>query len=155
MPENRIFVTKEGLEKLQQEYEQLVKKERPALSERLKLAREAGDLSENADYESAREKQAFVEGRISELAQMLKKVEIVAQANDSRKVGVGNKVKLMTGNDRLEFELVGAPEADPLKGRISYESPLGKELLGKAVGEIATVETPAGGQEQYKILEVV
>ncbi len=110
MPENRIFVTKEGLEKLQQEYEQLVKKERPALSERLKLAREAGDLSENADYESAREKQAFVEGRISELAQMLKKVEIVAQANDSRKVGVGNKVKLMTGNDRLEFELVGAPE---------------------------------------------
>lgn len=155
MNTDRIFITKEGLEKLKQEYEQLVKKERPALSERLKLAREAGDLSENADYESAREKQAFVEGRIVELAQMLKKVEIVSQSSGARKVGVGGKVSLLAGGEKLEFELVGAPEADPLKGRISYESPLGKALLGKAVGEIVTVETPAGGQEQYKILEVV
>lgn len=155
MTESRIFVTKEGLEKLQQEYENLVKKERPALSERLKLAREAGDLSENADYESAREKQAFVEGRIAELTQMLKKVVIVSQANGTRKVGVGSTVKLTAGSEKLEFELVGAPEADPLKGRISYESPLGKALLGKAVGEVVTVETPAGGKEEYKILEVI
>lgn len=155
MTERKIFVTKDGLEKLQQEYEQLVKKERPALSERLKLAREAGDLSENADYESAREKQSFVEGRIVELAQMLKKVEIISQANGVRKVGVGSKVSLSAGGEKLEFELVGAPEADPLRGRISYESPLGKALLGKGVGEVFMVETPAGGKEEYRILEVI
>jgi len=149
----RVFLTKNGLEKLQAEYDQLVKKERPALSERLLRAREAGDLSENADYHSAREKQAFVEGRIIELEELLKHAEVVAESGAGCQVGVGSRVQLEGPDGEVIFEVVGAPEANPAQGKISYESPLGKSLLGKDVGDEVKFDTPEG-EAFYRVAKV-
>ncbi len=150
----KIYLTKEGLTKITEELRQLIAEERPALSSRLLRAREAGDLSENADYHSAKERQAFVEGRITELEYTLQHAE-VAQAKSGRsQVGVGSYVRLLSDGEELSYHLVGALEANPLEGKVSYESPLGKVLLGAVVGDEIEADTPAG-KSLYKVLEVL
>src|SRR4030042_5003647 len=128
MVEEKIFLTKEGLKKLQDEHDQLVNSRRKEVAEKLQKARELGDISENAPYDAARDEQVFVEGRIEELEEVLKRVAVVAEEK-AGKVSVGSTVRVhLDGNER-EFQIVGAPEANPTDGKISHESPLGRALL--------------------------
>jgi transcription elongation factor GreA len=143
MSEEKVYLTREGLKNLQGEYDQLMNVRRKEVAEKLKKARELGDISENAAYDAARDEQAFVEGRIEELGELLKNVKMVAE----EKVGmvqVGSRVKVHIDGDEQEFQIVGAPEANPVDGKISHESPLGQALLGKKVGEQVEIEAPAG-----------
>ncbi|MCX6783915.1 MAG: transcription elongation factor GreA [candidate division WWE3 bacterium] len=143
--DNKIILTREGLTDLKAEYETLVNTKRKEVSERIKQAREFGDISENAEYESAREEQAFVEGRISELEEILNNVSVTTNSNTCRdQVGLGCKVKVHIDGTEEEFQIVGAPEANPAEKKISHESPLGQALLGKKPGEKVAVETPSG-----------
>lgn len=139
---NTIYLTQEGLEELKSELKELIDNKRPTIAQRIKNAREMGDLSENAEYHAAKEEQAFVEGRISELEEILKNAQIQKQQKDI--IGVGSKVTVKIDSDEQIFHLVGAPEADPLQGKISHESPLGSQLLGKKVGDKFEVEAPVG-----------
>lgn len=150
----KIFLTKEGLNKLQQEYKELTEVKRREIAKSIQKAREQGDLSENAGYDSARDNQAQVEGRILELEELLKRAQVIKKVKGEEKVEIGVKVRVhLEGHDR-EFQIVGAPEADPVSGKISHESPLGRALLGKKVGEKIEVETPAG-KVTYKILDII
>lgn len=150
----KIFLTKEGLEKLQQEYKELTEVKRREIAERIQKAREQGDLSENAEYDSARDNQAQIEGRILELEELLKRAQVIKKVKGEKKIEIGVKVKVHLEGQDQEFQIVGAPEADPISGKISHESPLGQALLGKKVGEKIKVTTPAG-QVTYKILEII
>lgn len=150
----KIFLTKEGLHKLQQEYQELTAVKRREVAERIQKAREQGDLTENAEYESAREQQAQIEGRILELEELLKRAQLIKKIKGEKKVEVGAKVKVHLEGQDQEFQIVGALEADPVGGKISHESPLGQALLGKKVGDKIEVETLAG-KITYKILEIV
>jgi len=142
-------LTKEGLEELQKEHEGLTKVRRPEILERLTAARNMGDLSENAEYTVAKEELSFIDGRIDELEELLKQVEIISN-NHSSTIKLGSIVKVKTGKDLEEFTLVGEWEADPKEKKISHESPLGKALIGKKVGEEVQFEAPAG-KILYKI----
>ena len=147
-----IFLTKEGLEELKIELKQLIDTKRPEVSKRIKNAREMGDLSENAEYQAAKEEQAFAEGRIAELEDIIKHAKV--QKNGSKDtVAVGSKVTVHVDGAEQIFHLVGAPEADPAKGKISHESPLGAELVGKKVGDQFEVAAPVG-KLIYTILKV-
>lgn len=143
MDTKKIYLTKEGLEELQQEYEELTKVKRPEILNRLTAARNMGDLSENAEYTVAREELSFMDGRIDELEELLKQVVMISN-NHSNTIKLGSTVKVNTGSDKEEFTLVGEWEADPKDKKISHESPLGKALIGKKVGEKVEVEAPAG-----------
>jgi len=146
------LLTKEGLDTLHAEHEELVKIKRPATVVRLSDAREAGDLSENSEYVAAKQDLSFIDGRIAELEDILRGAKIIS----SKKTGlidIGSKVTLHVNGKKEEFSLVGEWEADPMHKKISHESPLGKALLGKKVGEIAEVEAPVG-KIKYKILEI-
>jgi len=149
MDDKKIYLTKEGLEELQREHEELTKVKRPEILERLTAARNMGDLSENAEYTVAKEELSFIDGRIDELEELLKQVEIISN-NHSSIIKLGSKVKVKTGKDLEEFTLVGEWEADPKEKKISHESPLGKALIGKKVGEEVQFEAPAG-KILYKI----
>lgn len=150
-----IYLTKEGVEKLQKELKQLIEVDRQDIISKIKEAREYGDLSENAEYDAAVHQQAMVEGRIEELELMLKKARIIDPANHgSDKVGVGSKVEVEIEGDKETFSLVGSAESDPARGLISIDSPLGKALMGCKVGEIAKVVIPDGGTVEYKILAI-
>lgn len=143
----KIFVTKSGLEDLKKELHDLEKVKRPQVLERVTAAREMGDLSENSEYTAAREELSLMDGRIEELSDMLKKVEIIDESAASHRkssVQLGSKVTVKVNGKNEFFELVGEWEADPLEKKISHESPLGRALLGKAVGEKIEVEAPAG-----------
>ena len=143
MVEEKVYLTQAGLEKLKEEYVQLTGIRRKEVAEKLQKARELGDVSENAAYDAARDEQAFVEGRIEELDSLLKNVAVV-EKEKAGLVQVGSTVKVhLDGNER-EFQIVGAPEADPSGGKISHESPLGQALLGKKVGDQVEIEAPAG-----------
>jgi transcription elongation factor GreA len=120
---------------------------------RLKDALSHGDLSENAEYEEAKNEQAFVEGRITELENMLKNAEIVTGNQNDGSVGLGAKVKVKHNGDSSVFTIVGPAEADPGEGLISNESPIGQALLNKKVGDTATVETPKGATK-YEIISI-
>lgn len=138
-----IFLTKEGLEQLKIELKELTETRRIEVSQRIKNAREMGDLSENAEYQSAKEEQGIVEGRIMELEDIIKRAKV--EENGSKEIiGVGSKVSVHIDGDEQVFHLVGAPEANPMEGKISHESPLGMQLLGKKVGEKFEVEAPVG-----------
>lgn len=143
MDSKKIFLTKEGLGELKQEYEELTKVKRPEILNRVSAARSMGDLSENAEYTVAREELSFIDGRIDELEELLKQVVIISN-NHSNTIKLGSTVKVHTGKDLEEFTLVGEWEADPKEKKISHESPLGKALIGKKVGEKVEVEAPAG-----------
>ena len=143
MDTKKIYLTKEGLGELKREYEELTKTKRPEVLNRVSAARNMGDLSENAEYTVAREELSFIDGRIDELEELLKQVVIISN-NHSSTIKLGSKVKVNTGISRDEFTVVGEWEADPKEKKISHESPLGKALLGKKVGEKVEVEAPAG-----------
>ena len=149
-----IFLTAEGLEKIKIELDELVNVKRPELSRRLRAAIEMGDLSENADYIKAKEDQGFLEGRIQELEHIVKNVVIITENNNHDSVQIGSEVVVKEeGFEEEIFSIVGSKEADPQKGKISYESPIGKSLLKHRVGEIVRVETP-GGHINFKIIEI-
>ena len=143
MDTKKIYLTKEGLEELKNEYEELTKSKRPEILNRVSQARNMGDLSENAEYTVAREELSFIDGRIDELDELLKQVVLIS-ANHSNTIKLGSTVKVNTGKDKEVFTLVGEWEADPKERKISHESPLGKALIGRKVGEKAEVEAPAG-----------
>ena len=140
------FLTREGFDKLQEELDQLRTQRRQEIAERLHEAMEGGELIDNAEYEAAKNEQAFVEGRIKELEVLLATAKIVDDAHSADTIQVGSKVTIQEeGADSEEFySIVGAAEANPSAGKISNESPLGRALLNKKVGEKAQVDAPAG-----------
>lgn len=149
------FLTTEGAAKLKAELKELIDVKRPEIAHRLREAIQMGDLSENADYTMAKEDQAFLEGRIQELTQLLSSATLIKDdAPQSDVVLMGSRITVQENGEEPEtFVLVGAKEADPRTGRISNESPIGRALLGKRVGETAKVETPAGST-RFKILKI-
>jgi len=152
--ENLVYLTPEGVEKLRQELDHLVNVKRLELAERLHHAIQQGDLSENADYQTAKEEQGFMEGRIQQLEGMLLDAVIIERDQRPRHmVGLGSRVTVIEeGEDGPEtFVIVGAAESDPSDGRISNESPLGRTLMTRKVGERVTVRTPSG-EIAFKIL---
>ena len=144
MPEEKILITKEGFESLKAEHQKLKDVKRPALVERLSNARKDGDLSENNDYQTAREELEFLDGRISELDAVIKNAKIVGLTCKKGTIDVGAKVVLKIKNKELEYHIVGEWEADPVAKKISLTSPLGCALSGKKVGDKVAVEAPAG-----------
>lgn len=146
-----ISLTKDGKAKLEAELADL-KSQRPAIAERIATARTFGDLSENAEYSAARDEQKTIENRILEIEDILKNAKII-RAKSGGKVNIGSTVKVKTGDKELEYTVVGPVEANPLEGKVSYESPLGKALMGKSEGETAELTTPKGKTE-YQIVAV-
>jgi transcription elongation factor GreA len=149
---NKIKLTKEGLEALKIELVNLRDVKRPKLVDRLANARSQGDLSENSDYQSAKEELEFLDGRIEELEEVIKGAS-VSTATKTDGVDVGTRVTVKMGGNKIVFDIVGEWEADPINKKISHESPLGKALVGKKVGDEVEVEAPAGKIE-YEILRV-
>jgi transcription elongation factor GreA len=148
------YLTQEGAEKLRKELENLKGSAREQLSKRLRNAIQQGDLSENADYISAKEEQGFLEGRILDLEKALHNVEIIDQTKTHTIVEVGAKVTIQEGNDSPDtYDIVGPKEADPSKGRISFASPIGAQLQGHKVGDVVKVKTP-GGEINIKIVKI-
>lgn len=150
-----VYLTPEGIEKLKEELDMLVNVRRPALAERLRKAIRQGDLWENADYMAAKEEQGFLEGRIRQIEMMLRHAVLIEANGPTEEVGLGSRVTVIEvgGGDREVFHLVGPAEADPADGRISYESPLGRALLGHRVGDTVCVEAP-GGRTEFQIVAV-
>ncbi|MBY0009214.1 MULTISPECIES: transcription elongation factor GreA [Paenibacillus] len=156
MSNEEVFLTKEGLAKLEDELRELKEVGRKELAARLKLAISYGDLKENSEYHSAKEDQSFMETRIMILEKMLTKAQIVDSSSvDLSTVSVGTVVILndVEFAEKIEYRVVGPAEADVLNNKISYESPLGKELIGKKVGDIISVNAPMG-VIQYELLEI-
>jgi len=152
-PNNKMLLTKEGLAELKREYEELVNTKRPVAVKRLADARELGDLSENSEYAAAKQDLSFMDGRILELEEILHNAKLISTNHTKNMVDVGCKVTLHVAGKKEEFMLVGEWEADPAAKKISHESPLGKALMGKKVGEQVEVEAPAG-KVMYKILHI-
>lgn len=149
----QYLLTKEGVAELEQEHAELVG-QRGRVAERIKTAREFGDLAENAEYSSARQEQERLESRVSELENILQNVKVIKKPSGDSKVQVGSKVTLKnSGSASKEFQVVGTVEADPLNGKISDESPIGQALLGKKVGEEVEIVTPAE-TTTYKIVDI-
>lgn len=140
------YLTSEGLERLKQELEFLKGPSREEIAKRLRSAIQMGDLSENADYISAKEDQGFMEGRIQELEQILRNVVIIEETSQNRDVvTIGARITVQEGSFEPEtYHLVGPKEADPRKARISHESPIGKALIGHKIGDEIIAETPVG-----------
>ncbi|ASR47659.1 transcription elongation factor GreA [Paenibacillus kribbensis] len=156
MSNEEVLLTKEGLAKLEEELKELKTVKRKELAERLKLAISYGDLKENSEYHSAKDDQAFMETRILTLEKMLTKARIVDESNlDLRTVSVGSTVVLndIEFSEKMEYKIVSPAEADVLDNKISYESPLGKALLGKEVGSIIHVDAPMS-VIKYELLEI-
>mgnify|MGYP001496388911 CR=1 FL=1 len=147
-------MTPEGKEKLEKELAYLVNEKRPQVAERIRQAKEEGDLRENAEYDDAKLEQGFVEGRIRELSYLLKNVQLIESSGSSR-VEIGSTVTVREeGTDHDEtYTVVGATEANPAKGRISNVSPLGQALLGKRKGQTVTFRSP-GGEIVFKVVNV-
>lgn len=152
----KVPVTPEGLKALQEEYNDLVNNERPRIVEVIAEARSHGDLRENAAYDAAKHDQGIIEGRIRELEQMLKRVELIeanSGAEGNPAVRIGSTVTIEIDGDEETYTIVGAVESRPSEGRISNESPFGQALLGRQVGEEVTIETP-GMDMTARILRV-
>lgn len=149
---HRVLLTKEGLAQLQAEHDELVKVKRPDAVRRLSDARDLGDLSENSEYAAAKQDLAFIDGRITELEEILHGAKVIT-SHGKKQVDVGCRVTLHANGKKDVFHLVGEWEADPKQKKISHESPLGRALMGKKVGEKVEVEAPAG-KLTYKILEI-
>jgi len=152
----KVLLTSEGLKKLQDELDNLKNVRRKENTAALKVAKSFGDLSENSEYDEAKNEQAEIEARITEIENMLKNVEIIDEdgiATDVASIGSKVKVKDLDDGEEAEYSIVGSTEADPMKGKISDESPLGSALLGHKVGETVQVEAPMGTIE-YEILNI-
>jgi len=153
---DRIPITKDGLEKLKEELVRLERVERPANIRAIEEARGHGDLSENAEYHAAKERQSFIDGRINELRASIGKAEVIAMDDSpSDRVVFGRTVKLrdISTEQEIQYQLLGPYESDPDKGRISVTSPLGQALIGTRVGDEIRVRTP-GGVQEFEILEI-
>lgn len=156
MSEKKTVLTYEGLKKLEQELQHLKVVRRKEVAEKIKEARGQGDLSENAEYDSAKEEQAEIEARIITIEKMLRNAEVIDEEEISTDViSIGSKVRIydVEFNEEIEYVIVGSAEADPAKGFISNESPLGSSLMGHEVGDKIEVEAPDGIVE-YKVLEI-
>lgn len=153
-----IYLTKEGLKDLQDELDDLINVKRPANIQAIKEARALGDLSENADYDAARNEQAVLEGRIKKIEAMLENYEIIEEVSNG-KVGIGNTVSIKYVDDdddednEDEYKIVGSQEADPFSGKISNESPIAKAIMNHKVGDVITVESP-NGSYQIEIIDI-
>jgi transcription elongation factor GreA len=149
----QFHLTKEGVDELRHECEQLIA-QRPTIAERIKTAREFGDLAENAEYTSARQEQDRVESRIGEIEHILLNVEVIKKPKGDSKVQLGSKVVLKGDSGKQkEFQVVGTVEADPMNGKISDESPIGRALLGKKEGDAVEIKTPAE-TAVYKVVDI-
>ena len=156
MVDQKMILTKDGLKKLQDELENLKSVRRIEVAERIKQAREFGDISENSEYDDAKNEQAFIEGRIQELEQKLRNVEVISEEKKPKNVvTMGCKVVLrdMEFNEDMEYTLVGTAEADPEAMRISNESPVGAAILGQKPNKIVEVQAPVG-TIKYKIIKI-
>lgn len=156
MATKKRLLTYEGLRKLEEELENLKVVKRKEVAQKIKEAREQGDLSENAEYDAAKDEQRDIEARIEELENILKNAEVVVEDEvDFDKINVGCTVKVfdVEFDEEMEFKIVGSTEANSLKGKISNESPVGHALIGKKVGDVVEVETQAGIME-YRVLEI-
>ncbi len=150
MRDKKIYLTKEGLDDLKKELDELINVKRPENIQAIKEARALGDLSENADYDAAKNDQAEIEGRIKRIEKMLENVEII-EKKDTDVVGLGSTVSIKYCDDEDEtdeYKIVGSQEADPFMSKISNESPIAKAIMNKKVGDIVEVESPNG---VYKI----
>ena len=154
--DKKNLLTYEGLQKLENELQDLKVVRRKEVAQKIKEARKQGDLSENAEYDAAKDEQRDIEARIDEIEKILKNAEVVIEEEvDLDKINVGCRVKIldMEFDEELEYKLVGSTEANSLKGKISNESPVGRALIGAKVGDTVTVETQAGDLK-YKVLEI-
>ena len=156
MSDKKTVLTYEGLKKLEEELHELKVVRRKDVAAKIKEARGQGDLSENAEYDAAKEEQAEIESRIALIEKMLRSAEVIDEDDlDADSISVGSKVKIldMEFNEEVEYLIVGSTEADPIGGRISNESPLGVALLQKKCGDTITVDAP-DGPIQYQILDI-
>ena len=157
MPEEKQhLMTEEGRKKLEEELEYLKTERRQDVVERIKIARSFGDLSENSEYDAAKDEQAFVEGRVSQIEQMLKNAAIIEEDTSNNSVvslGKSVRFKELPNGDEESYTIVGSAESDPLEGKISNDSPMAQSLLGRQIGEQVTVSTP-GGDIEVKIIEI-
>ena len=156
MVEKKNILTYEGLRQLEEELHDLKVNQRRLVAQKIKEAREQGDLSENAEYDAAKDEQRDIEARIEEIDKILKNAEVVVEDEvDVNVINIGCKVKIldMEYDEELEYKLVGSTEANSLRGKISNESPLGSALIGAKVGDIVSVDAHAGTM-QYKILKI-
>jgi len=152
----KYVMTYEGVKKIEEELDYLKTTKRQEITEKIKVARSFGDLSENAEYDEAKNDQAFMEGRIIQLETMLKNVEVVDESELAKdKVALGSfvKVKDYTFDEEVEYEIVGSSQADPMTDKISIDSPVGMALVGKGVGDIVEVPVP-DGVEKFEILSI-
>ncbi len=156
MAKQEYLLTQEGLNELQAELDELKTVKRNEIAEKIKVARSFGDLSENSEYDEAKNEQAKLENRIVELETMIKHSRIINESDrstDSVSIGVTVKIFDVDMDEEATYHIVGSAEADPIKGKISDESPIGSALLGHKAGETVTADTPAG-EVQIKILEI-
>ena len=145
---NTVYLTQEGLDELKKELDELINIKRPENIQAIKEARSLGDLSENAEYDAARNEQAQIEGRIKQIEKMLEHVSIITEVNTD-KVSIGNTVsiKYVDDDEEDEYKIVGSQEADPFESKISNESPIAQALFDHKVGDVVTVESPNGSYE--------
>ncbi|MCQ2978310.1 MAG: transcription elongation factor GreA [Clostridia bacterium] len=154
--DNKVILTQEGLKKLQEELEDLKVNKRAEIADEIREAKAQGDLSENYEYTAAKEAQADLEARIAEIEHILNHAEVIEEAEDKAIVNVGSTVTLknMETEEKEEYTIVGSTEADPFEGKISNESPLGRELLNKKKNAVVEFMTPAETTITYKILKI-
>ena len=153
----QTIITDEGLKKLESELDELKLVRRKEIAERIKVALSFGDLSENSEYDEAKNEQAILEGRIAEIENQLKNVRVLDETEiNTEIVHIGSKIKVkdVTLGEEATYQIVGSTEADPIGGRISDESPVGKALLGHAAGDVVEIDTP-GGSVKYKIIKIL
>ncbi|MCG7410740.1 transcription elongation factor GreA [Paenibacillus sp. ACRRX] len=156
MSDKEVILTQDGLKKLEEELDNLKSVKRREVAERIKVAIGYGDISENSEYEDAKNEQAFIEGRVITLEKMLRNARIINNDDiNTDIVSIGSTVIVedLEYGDKMEYAIVGTAESDPLKNKISNESPVGKAILGKGVGTVVDVSVPAG-VIQYKIVEI-
>ena len=149
----KIQLTKQGHQDLQKEHEDLIKNKKPQAVDRLQKARAMGDLSENSEYNAAKEELAFVEGRIRETEEILNNAEVIENNTSNGKIQVGSSVTVEANGKNDLFQIVGEFEADPMNKKLSQNSPIGQALMDKRVGDMVEVDIPAG-KIQYKIVGI-
>jgi transcription elongation factor GreA len=147
------YLSREGLQKLREELDELVNVRRAEVAGRIHEAKEHGDVTENAEYEDAKNEQAFVEGRIQSLSALIKNAVIITENHSTTHVQIGSTVEIESGGSKEKYTIVGSAEASPADGRISNESPVGRALLGRKKGDKVTVSVPAG-DSIYKIVGI-
>ena len=152
----QTIITDEGLRRLEEELEELKTVKRKEIAEKIKVALSFGDLSENSEYDEAKNEQAIIEGRIAEIESQLKNVHVLDESELSNEtVHIGSKIRIreLASGEEESYKIVGSTEADPMNGRISDESPVGKAMLGHTVGDVVEVEIPSGAVS-YELVEI-